>query len=538
MPRLMEGRKITLSNEALAIQSLFHLQDKRGKKVKFVFNSAQSLFDRLDNPTEPRKIIIAKCRQKGVTQGAIAKFAVRCLGVEGTHAVIISHEADATQRLLSRVDYLFKHMNGPRPTFGSNSRKEITFPVRDSTYFIGTAGSRVFGRGDWITDLHCSEYAWWEAPVDHTAGLFQAVPFDSGRIYVESTGNGRNNDFYYTWEHAEGMGYTRLFIPWYVDEEYTLPVGSWKPDFPLFNDLLYDLQIKHNLSDQAMAWYEMKLKNFRGNLRMMQQEYPSTPEECFQATGGTIFENVQLQPSPNWESVYREGYYIYKENQHPNPDLHYVIGADPSGGTGHDNAGINIFCIETWEQVLELSNNTINPIAFAEILCSLGKEYNDAFIVCESNNHGAAVIPYLRDNYPRDKIYKRKYATSRSPAIYGWHNNDTNKHALVGLVQEGLDQLTLYGMQTVSELKSFEESASGKMGASRDDLVIATGLAMVGLRKYEYLRDEYLTPKHEPPKEKPNYMTYTLEEVLENIAQRKRLISGYGIHAGMGYPNG
>lgn len=525
-----------LSNEALAIQSLFYLQSKAGKKVRFIFNTAQQMLDSVDNPSGRTRVIIAKARQKGFSTGVLAKFAIRCLGVEGTHAVVISHETNATQRLLDRVDYFLKYITGPKPTFGFNSRKEMSFPVRDATYFIGTAGSRTFGRGDWVTDLHCSEFAWWESSVDHLGGLFQAVPYE-GRIYIESTGNGRNNDFYYVWENAESMGYTRLFFPWHADDEYILPVSSWKPDFPLYNDLLLDTQRKHSLSDQAMAWYEMKLKELRGNLRMMQQEYPTTPEECFQATGGTIFEYVKLQPNPLWKSSYHNGYYLYKLEDHPKSTLHYVLGADPSGGTGHDNAGLVIFCIETGEQVLEFSNNTANPIQFGNLIGTLGKQYNSAFVVCESNNHGAAVIPFIKENYPRDRIYKRKFATKLTPAIYGWHNNETNKHALIGVMQESLDQLVLYGSQTVKELKSYEENAEGKMMAPNDDLVIATGLAMIGLRRFDYLRQDFWMPKPEAIYVKPNYMTYSLEEVLDNIAKRRGLIAGYRNQAGVGYPN-
>jgi hypothetical protein len=154
--------------------------------------------------------------------------------------------------------------------------------------------------------------------------------------------------------------------------------------------------------------------------------------------------------------------------------------------------------------------------------------------VCESNNHGAAVVPYLKENYPKDRIYKRKFATSKTPAVYGWNNGDTTKHALVGLILDNLDQVTLYGIQTVKELKAFEEDSEGKMKGKSDNLVIATGLAMLGLKKFDYLRQEYERPKVEVVKEKPNYMTYTLESVLQNIEERRRGI--YGHQAGPGYP--
>lgn len=528
-----------LSNEAKAIQTLFNIQNKEGIKVPFDFNGAQQFLDKHDNPNNHLNIIIAKARQKGFSSGILAKFTVRCLGREGTHAVVISHEAEATQRLLDKVHYYLKHIKGPPPEFGHNSRGEISFSIRDSTYYVGTAGARAFGRGDWITDLHCSEYAWWEHPEKHTSGLFNAVPY-SGRIYLESTGNGRNNDFYYVWDHAEAMGYLPLFYPWFADNEYELDLAphivQWKPDCPRHNGYLLEMRHKYNLNDRKMSWYEWKLKQQREDLKTMQQEYPNIPEECFQATSGAIFDEVNLNVILEWQSVNYQGYYVYKRIDHPQPNLHYVEGGDPSGGTGHDDAALTIFCCETGEQVFELYYNTINPIQFGSILCDLGRLYNLAFLVCESNNHGAAVIPYLKENYPRDRIYKRKFATKTSPAVYGWNNSDTTKHALIGLMQGDLDQVTLYGMQTVKALKGFEETEDKKMEGKDDHLVIATGLAMLGLKKFEYLRGAHI-PKPIIEKPKPNYMTYTLDEVLENIAKRKGYIGGlFGRQVGEGYP--
>ena len=528
--------KNVLSNEAIAVQSLFWILNKDRQKVRFVLNDPQVLLDRMDNANGRVRLIIAKARQKGFSRGILAKFAVRCLGIDGTRAVVISHEKKATKRLFAQVSYYYKHMNGPKPILDRASAEEMSFPETDSSYYLGTAGSRAFGRGDTITDLHCSEFAWWETPESIVDGLFDAVPM-SGRIYIESTGNGRNNDFFYRWENAESMGFTRLFYPWFGDLEYSLPVTSWQPDCPRHNGFLLDMQKKFNLSGQQMAFYEAKLKEKREDLKLMQQEYPSEPDECFQATGGSVFENVNWTYSPDWESINYEGYYVYRLRGHPVEGHHYVIGGDPSGGTGHDDAGLNVFCVETGEQVFELFYNTINPIRFGELLCGVGKEYNEAFIVCESNNHGAAVIPYLKDNYPPDKLYKRKFATHTTPAVYGWNNSENTKHALVGTMLEYLDQITLYGTQTVKELKAFEENKDGRFGGKSDNLVIATGLAMLGLRKFEYLREEFNRPRVVITRSKPNYMTVTFEELLKNIEERRLSIGRYGGQAGSGYDN-
>jgi len=528
----------TLSNEAKAIEALFQISNKEGARVPYELNPAQRFFDNHDTPNGPTKILIAKARQKGFSSIILAKMGIRCLGREGTRAVCISHESHATQRLLDKVDYYIRHLKGPKPVFGRHSRTEMYFPKTEGSYYIGTAGAKAFGRGDTITDLHCSEYAFWENPTVHFAGLFQAVP-KTGRIYIESTGNGRNNDFYFLWQNAPAMGYLQLFYPWHADDEYTEPLPNnmleWKPNTPRFNSYLLELKHKHKLSDEKMYWYELKLRSLREDIAQMQQEYPSEPEECFQATGGSIFGNVPLTNSHWWQPHNYQGFYCAKHAEHPRPGFNYVIGADPSGGTGNDDAAFQIFCIETYEQVFEFASNRCNPYTFAQLLCDIGATYNTAFVVTEANNHGAAVVPYLKQHYPNTRIYKRKMGTRTTPATYGWMNSEITKHAMVGLMQEMIDQTTFYGIQTVKELQSFEEDQEGRMGARSDNLVIATGLAMIGLQKFEYMRKQALAPpKVEEVKAPQSYMTYTLEDVLSRIKKPSSSLA----QVGRGYPNG
>jgi hypothetical protein len=527
-----------MTSEVEVIETLFNIPTKEGVRVPFKLNTAQRYFDDHDDPLSRKRLIVAKARQKGFSSVILAKFGVRCMGTEGTRAVCVSHESDATQRLLDKVDYYIKHINGPSPVFGRHSRQEMYFEKMESTYYIGTAGAKAFGRGDTITDLHCSEYAFWDDPIKHSAGLFQAVPW-SGRIYIESTGNGMDNDFYYIWEHADQMGFTRIFYPWYADEEYQVALPKfmleWKPDTPKHNNYLKELKDKLHLKDTQAYWYELKLRELRENLSLMQQEYPSTPEECFQSGGGTIFPFIKKTNSNLWVTERFEGKYLNRLKGHPNKDYHYVIGADPSGGTGFDDAAFVIGCVETWELVAEFADNYTDPIAFGELLCKAGTTFNEAFITCESNNHGAAVVPYLKRNYPKSKIFKRKLGTKTTSPEYGWLNSQTSKQALVGIMQEGLDEVTIYGDKTVRELKAFRENAEGKMGARSDNCVIATGLVMLGFQKYQNQRKSFLTPIVKPvkPNLDKNYMYYTFEDVMKGLKKNQFKND----QVGRGYPN-
>jgi hypothetical protein len=514
----MESKKgkDQLTPEAQAIEALFYIQNKRGSSVPFTLNASQRAYDL----QRTKRDIIAKARQKGFSSLGIAYQVIDCLGKEGTRAVLISHEAKATQRLLDRARYYLKHMNGPKPVLGRHSRNELYFPKTESSLYIGTAGAKAFGRGDTITHLHISEYAWWESDaLKQVAGLFQAVPKD-GTIRIESTGNGRTNDYYFMCQHAPELGYNLFFRAWWQDDEYTLtPKHKWQPEG--FENYFQDMKTTYNLTEEQLYWYWVKLLEFRRDLKMMQQEYPSCLEECFQATGGSVFPNVQGKKHYYWTWSVKHTHRMEHLSNHPARNRTYVIGADPSGGTGHDDAACQIICLETLEQVLEFAYNQIDPVDFGYLLCNLGFEYNDAFITCESNNHGIATHSILYKNYPLTKIYKRRIPTGRfGKPIYGYATTQNSKAGLVGAIHECMQLgLSVYGKKTINELQTFEETPEGRLEGPSDNLVIALGLACIGYLKYERFKN----PLHEPIKKEPinpndqNYMYFTFDEIFNRL---------------------
>lgn len=499
-----------LTPEARVIETLFNILNKEGKMVPFKLNPSQRAYDAV----RTNRDLIPKARQKGFSSFGVALQVAKCLGVPGTRAVLISHEAGATQRLLDRAQLYLKYINGPKAEMGRNSRNELYFPKMESTYYIGTAGAKAFGRGDTITDLHVSEYAWWETDgLKHVAGLMQAVPM-SGSIRIESTGNGNMNDFFYMCTHAKSLGYNVFFRSWHDDDEYQreLPKDGFVPVG--FEDYFDRMKSMYNLTDQQLYWYWIKLLEFRGDLKTMQQEYPSSVDECFQATGGAVFPNVSLTPNSRWHWTTFEGYRVEKLPDHPKPDHTYVLGADPSGGTGGDDSGIQIICLDTLEQVLELGNNTIDPVDFGDLICTLGMIYNEAFLTVESNNHGIATHSILKKKYNRLKIY-REFTPKSGKVKYGVMTSQNSKHGMVGALKELFEfGLTIYGNKTYTELKGFnEDPKTGKMEGREDNMVMSLCMAAVGALRYKD-RIKDLSPKPEPKRYQPGKFKITFEDVF------------------------
>lgn len=82
--------------------------------------------------------------------------------------------------------------------------------------------------------------------------------------------------------------------------------------------------------------------------------------------------------------------------------------------------------------------------------------------------------------------------------------------------------LTIYGQGTFEELSAFEEVEEGKMEGERDNLVIATGLAAIGLRNLEHLRFTAPIEESRVITQDPDYkFERTYEEIISNIQNRK-----------------
>lgn len=472
-----------LSEEAIIIESLLMIADKDGNDVNFILNNEQRRVD--ENLTG--RDLIPKARQLGVSSYFLAKALVRCLMHRNTRAVVISHDKESTQRMLAKVQYYISHMRSPPPHINNMSKNEITFPKMDSMFYIGTAGSRKFGRGDTITDLHCSEYAFWPNALDLATGLFQAVP-KSGRISIESTGNGMNDYYGRCMAAASTQSkWTVHFLSWVGFPEYSVDLTreQEKELMESLSEHWDELKLMSFLTPGQLAWRRDKLEEISFDLRSFKANYPLTLDECFQASGNSIFWRVNYQPTESW---IRLDTHIHGLEEHPRDNFHYILGIDASAGVEKDNAVIQVICLETMEQVAEWVSNKTAPDTLADHAQQLGHHYNEAYIVAESNNHGLVTLSYIESSYPSYLIYTRpsqqKSEEGRLNSL-GWHTTAKSKPLMIGNLRKAVaSELVIHSPILRAEMSTFIEHDGGQLGAEegcKDDTVIALACAVVGL---------------------------------------------------------
>jgi len=480
-----------LTREAVAIEALFHVIDKTTQQdVPFKLNAAQRAVDAAWSP----RMLIPKARQRGISTYFLARAAIRCMGRKNTSAVVISHESEATERMFGRVKYFLDTMEGPKPVIRNNSKHELTFPKTNSVFWIGTAGSRKFGRGDTITDLHGSEAGYWPDAKALMAGLLQAVPKVGGCISIESTGNGMGN-----WYHnacmraAKGLSSFGLcFLPWQDELDYKLTLTP-EVAATIMENLRDDIEepelvAAYGLNAGQLAWRRMVLEDeLEGDLRKWKQEYPACLDDCFQASGGGLFTRIRFAETDRWK---KDGQFMWRLEGHPKPGHMYALGGDVAAGVGQDSSVMEIFDLEDQEQVAEWVSNQTEPDIFGGHINRVGREFNRAYVCVESNNHGILTMATLRDlKYPSERFYRTPRATSRHAVKddvkrvvdLGQRTTNTSKPFVIGLLRKVLrDEWTIHSQILKAELSSFIEHPDGEIGAAdgcHDDTVIAAAMA-------------------------------------------------------------
>jgi len=490
------------------MQQTLRIANKKAEDVDFILNSAQYSLDTkiqlIRRAGWPIRLWVPKARQEGVSAYVLGRFTVKAVAMRNRNVRIVAHTTIATQRMLARVKYYLAHMKGPSPELHYNTKNELTFPDTDSSISIYTAGSPEAARSDMITDLHCSEVAFWDDPKPMTAALFQTVPAN-GEIFCESTGNGAMTWYHRSCLRAQEMTYDAQlhFLPWHEFEEYTIPY-----DPKVHGTIEVSLEFEEpellmkfpKLTPGQVLWRRMKIRQMDMDIELFKQEYPMTLSECFMAMRDSFFHKVAFFQTNRWREVDKT---LWILDGYPRSDMHYTIGVDVGAGVDKDASVIQVLCYETGEQVAEYKSKTIAPDALAVEIEALGKMfqwiYHDRrqpnkdlycypLLVVESNNYGIATLMALneRRNYPIRMIY----SDGRNSNVTGTGLLTTkkNKPMFFSALRRdcALGEISFYSDDLMSEIATFNGDLKAMEGCF-DDHVMALCMAYVGLEQLPYI---------------------------------------------------
>ena len=359
--------------------------DKGAQRTALTFNRAQAYVHMKLEEQRARlgrvRALILKGRQQGISTFIGGRFYHRTSMVPGLKALIIAHEAKATDNLFKMVKRYLEN-NPMAPSTMSTNSKELLFGALDSGYGVATAGAKDTGRSLTAQLFHGSEFAFWDNAQSHMAGIGNAVgDVDGTEIILESTGNGIGNAFHLMWQLAEaGIGeYIPIFVPWYWQDEYC---AKEIPDrFELSRE---DLEYKtaYGLSDLQMVWRANKIATYgEGHAWRFDQEYPATPVLAFQSpTANPLISPSMVARAMN--NQFRERYGAF------------YIGCDPAE-YGDDRTAIVfrhgrvVFRIETYEKK--------GPMEVAGMLARYWLDFKPDALVVDRIGIGSGIVDRLKE---------------------------------------------------------------------------------------------------------------------------------------------
>jgi len=452
------------------------VRDKRGKLRPFFLNQTQKDYA---NHCGKRNIVL-KARQLGITTYVAARFFAHTVTHPGTLSVQVAHDQQSAEEIFRIVHRFVENLPAPlRKGALRTSRanvRQIVFPCLDSEYRVETAADPNAGRGLTIQNLHCSEVARWPRDAAETlASLRAAVPPD-GEIVLESTPNGAGGCFYDEWLRAQQTGYTRHFFPWWWEPNYRREVKLID-----FTENERQLIQKYGLDAGQIAFRREMRANFGAR---MAQEYAEDAESCFMASGDCVFDvdvidQRMREPRNIIDQRDKATMLVFfppitgEDGAQPKE---YIIGVDPAGGGSEgDYACAQVIERGSGIQCAELQGH-FAPADLAARVALIAREYNNALIAVERNNHGHAVLAQLNMYEGRTNVY---YQGNNA----GWLTTVASRPRMLETFAATLTNAPFLFSSTrlLEECRTFVRHPDGSASAAygtHDDLVMAMAVAL------------------------------------------------------------
>jgi hypothetical protein len=551
--------------------------------LPFVFNRGQLwvywlMLDQWRNG-RPVRLWILKGRQFGIsTLMSAILFIAGALW--NRNCLQLSHRESAGKTMFGKIERFRQHF-AHTVTNGNTQHTLLTEPsvraagdllmwnTKDKQALIKreSAENKDAGVSETFQVVHLTEGPLW-ADMGHTmGGLLPTIPATDpdSMIVAEFTARGEGDYTHQIWVQcmAGQAAFQGVFLPWYWHEDYSRPrtpedppLARWQREYmahvkkvgyeyPLESGTLrlkpqfaairkkrpfvpQDMATGFRLTDAHMLWLGDRLKEYAGDMDVLNREYPPTPEVAFQSSGRRVIPPGVMDQldaaSRDHRMIDRGEYegrrglggrtkraYVKRDDgrvhrfEMPQADAYYVLDADTSSGVGADYSAAHILKVEPGLITAVVSfQGKVRPPEFAAILSRMGMHYRShahwsdtpgkldprsgvpSLIVVERNNHGEHVIYELTQNLGYKRLYRHEERGKKDNwklgHQYGFPVTRSNKiPMLVHLGQVAYDggllvpcERTRLEMRNLVYLDDMDEKAGAPVGV-HDDLAMAIG---------------------------------------------------------------
>jgi hypothetical protein len=473
------GRDLDEPGALLAVaEKLLRVRRRDGRVVRLRANAVQRRFEEQCG----RENIVLKARQMGLSTWIAARFFMRTVSVPGTLTLQVAHTREAAEGLFRIVQRMWEglpeELREGRLRLRRCNSGQMMFAEIDSEFRVASAGDENAGRGLSVQNLHCSEVSRWPGDAAATLAGLRAALAPDGQCVLESTPFGAYGAFYEAWraavepEHAGEGAMVRHFFPWWMEEAYAGP----RVCVEAMTEQELALVARHGLTGEQIG-FRRGLERRYGVLRA--QEFAEDAESCFRATGACCFEvsaiERRLDEAPEPVERRRNGaLLVWLPAQ---KKAKYLVAVDTAGGGEEgDFAAVQVVDVATGLQCAELQER-LRPVELARVVAEMAREYGQAVVVVERNNHGAAVLAYLETAERYGNVWRTRSGEE------GWLTTAASKPGMIARLGTVLEETPerLRSRRLLGECRTFVSGERGRMNAAsgaHDDLVMSMALAL------------------------------------------------------------
>ena len=359
---------------------------------------------------------------------------------------VVSNKEMSAKMILSRLKEMYERLPfWLKPGVKEYQKKGVTFD--NGTTIIVSATSPDAFRGQTINLLICDEFAFVpkNQAIDFWSANYPTVSASTeSKIIIISTPNGMYNIFHRLYSQAERS--ENAFIPTKV---------SW-----------------NKVPGRDKEWKKQELKNL--GRQKFKQEYAV---EFLGSTNTVIDADILEAIIALWEDPVHEDLagklLIYEK---PIQDATYVLGVDTAKGTGEHFSTIQVLKLEALKpvkmtQVATYNHNLIDVYNFCDLVDRTAKYYNHAYIMCENNAEGAAVVNRLWWDLENEGLVN----TGSKTVDLGIRAKRNTKPQAVLLMKRLIEDasLRLKDKETLDQLTTFIEKNNKFFGKDMDDDLIS-----------------------------------------------------------------
>ena len=416
----------------------FKLYDCQKKKVDIILNN--------------RKVILMEGRQQGKTVTAAACILHYTIFQSDKTVAIMGNKTASAREVLARYQTMYENL----PIWMQQGVKtwnkgdvELENNCRIFTAATTTSGIR----GKSVNWLYIDEAAIIPNNVadEFFASVYPTISAgETTKILLTSTPLGYNH-FWKFWNEAEkgANGFVHHFIHY------------------------------KEIPGRDEKWAEEQLK-LLGELKYNQEVLCE-----FLGSSNTLINARTIATLSSKEPIFYndDGLRIYEE---PKENHYYCITVDTARGIGGDYSAFVVLDITEmpYTVVATYRNNKIAPLLYPEVIAKLGRDFNNAYILCENNDIGGQIVEILHEEIEYENLFTTVTEKARQYVTPGFGRStrlgvNTSKQVkrqgcfnFKSLMEE--KKLLVFDAEIIHEISTFIEKGQGYQADEgyHDDLVM------------------------------------------------------------------